>query len=136
MIEANGKFPGSPSFDQEKQSPSNSPLPSKTWKTGFFQCHKDCCTFLKALVCPCIVYGKNMLKFHGTGDLVQYCCAYIQNCYCLFGCKFRQNLEKKYRIEGDELLDLCAHTFCCSCALAQENREMNLRGGDYIVPIE
>ena len=34
-------------------------------------------------------------------------------------------------IHGDELFDLCVHTFCCSCALAQEHREMNLRGGEY-----
>ena len=130
-MEANTNFPGSPSFDTgNKDSPDTEANP-KTWQTGFCECYKDFGTFLKALACPCIVYGKNMLQFHGTGDWVHYCCTYAQNCYCIFGCKFRQNIKKRYRINGDELFDLCVHTFCCSCALAQEKREMNLRGGEY-----
>ncbi|KAL2912482.1 hypothetical protein HK105_208054 [Polyrhizophydium stewartii] len=46
--------------------------------------------------------------------------------YGLFDCfgSNRSTIRAKYNIMGDSCADCCIHTFCATCALTQEKREV------------
>jgi hypothetical protein len=50
------------------------------------------------------------------------------SCHCFLGCSGRNEIRKRYGIEGDSFMDCCIHTFCVPCALTQEKREIENRG--------
>ncbi|KAL2912490.1 hypothetical protein HK105_208062 [Polyrhizophydium stewartii] len=49
--------------------------------------------------------------------------AYI-GCWCCLGGSNRSTIRAKYNIMGDSCADCCIHTFCATCALTQEKREV------------
>jgi Cys-rich protein (TIGR01571 family) len=83
-------------------------------------------TCLLACFCPCLVYAQNKSKLEGFDSTCISCILFtcVNGCFGLCGCMQRGTIRARYNIEGDDLVDCCAHVCCHSCAFTQEKREL------------
>lgn len=106
--------------------------PPSEWQNSLCGCCDDCGSCIVSFIFPCVQYGQNRaLLTNGScvGDCICYALlAPFALSWCL-GCSERAQVRAKYNIIGGQCDDCCAHFFCTPCALAQEYREMNQRGG-------
>lgn len=121
-------------------------LPPQKWSTGLCHCDNgDCGTGWLSFLCPVIKFGQNSSAIDGR-DCCGPCCLasallaipkigpFIMP---LYTSRARSTLRNKYNIDtqccsskvcGIEVDDYFCHLCCMPCSLAQEHREMKLRG--------
>jgi Cys-rich protein (TIGR01571 family) len=113
------------------------------WSTELFACGKDFPSTFDAMFCPhcqlsrqyntymtgsntihwpaCLVtFGADVLSvaLFGVGGFARWAFAYV----------VRNRLRQRYNIVGDELTDIFATGCCSCCSIAQNHREMSVRG--------
>eukprot|EP00993_Chasmostoma_nieuportense_P004935 NODE_5580_length_637_cov_22.194118_g5416_i0.p1 GENE.NODE_5580_length_637_cov_22.194118_g5416_i0~~NODE_5580_length_637_cov_22.194118_g5416_i0.p1 ORF type:complete len:143 (+),score=36.44 NODE_5580_length_637_cov_22.194118_g5416_i0:32-430(+) len=100
-----------------------SPLP---WDTQLTECNSDAQScFCAFFLTPCqMAQQKAVLR--GKSDL---CCDML--IYTLLPClqvRLRSSIRSKYNIDGTVCTDAVQSCFCCPCAVAQQGRQLKLRG--------
>ncbi|XP_021763060.1 cell number regulator 9-like [Chenopodium quinoa] len=102
--------------------------------TGLCDCCSDCSSCLLTFCCPCISFGR-IAEIVDQGSLS--CCAagtfYLVlatfvGFQWIYSCTYRAKLKAHFGIPESTCEDCCIHFFCQCCALAQEYRELKLRG--------
>ncbi len=77
------------------------------------------------------MYGENAEKIDGSGCCGQ-CCLWCILAHCSLCCLLsmgkRTTLRNRYGLQSD-CDDCIATTFCASCAICQEARELKFRAG-------
>lgn len=76
------------------------PVVVSQFQTGLFRCHADVVVCCFGLCCPCVVYGDNHNRVHGSG-FVPRCLLYCVCCWaarCIFGARTRTAIRLKYAL--------------------------------------
>ncbi len=105
------------------------PIPEREWKHEMWKCYEDPLTFIRACICPCVVYAdlREMLEPEQSyfNSLVLYVVTFPMFKHFLLGGAQRVIIRGRFFIHEDEHLgDYCNHLWCYSCALTQEKREL------------
>ncbi|KAI3517461.1 hypothetical protein L1887_16676 [Cichorium endivia] len=102
------------------------------WHADLFGCYKEPCLCLKACICPCailteianLVSNGKLSRGHACRNLMTYSLF----CGCFFyTCCVRRQIRQHFNIKGGSCDDFVTHMICCSCAMVQEWRELELR---------
>ena len=91
----------------------------------------DCGSCCLSCCCPCIQYGLNVEKLDGSSCAANCCLYYLClqiSCCCLVHAGKRTALRARYGLQEDCCNDCCVTWLCACCAIAQEAREMQVRG--------
>jgi len=104
------------------------------WKTSLFGCTPSC-DCIKTTLCPCWAYG-NMVATMGSekhGGCMQNCLLFLLCSPCCCACYFhkqkRQVLRETYNLNESFADDRLVTCCCAPCAICQEQRELDKRGG-------
>eukprot|EP01012_Entosiphon_sulcatum_P022997 TRINITY_DN2797_c0_g1_i2.p2 TRINITY_DN2797_c0_g1~~TRINITY_DN2797_c0_g1_i2.p2 ORF type:complete len:114 (+),score=18.86 TRINITY_DN2797_c0_g1_i2:49-390(+) len=97
------------------------------WDTGLLECGADVKICLVSWCCGCcqVAHQRAALESRecsfGDSILVFLCplCCQV---------KTRGEVREKYGIEGSALSDCCASYYCMPCAIAQQHRQLQMRG--------
>ena len=111
--------------------PSPTLQPSQRWRVDLCSCCDDCTTCYMSLVCPCVVYANIAQRLDGSswcGACTLYSLCFLLGCQCLLHASKRTTLRHQYDLQADCCCDCCTVWCCGCCALAQESRELKLRG--------
>lgn len=96
------------------------------WQNGLFGCFSDVSLCCMAMLCPCIVGGKN------AEGVKESCCLY-GSLTCIPGFSvignmiIRGKIREKFLIDGGFAEDLMVSCCCGCCAAVQEGQELKLR---------
>jgi len=99
------------------------------WTTGIF----DCCPspFLHECLLSCFLSTYQIAR-NRSAIQAQECgckdCFYSTMCPFCCGILVRREIRDMYGINGSILSDSCAYFCCFPCAIAQDSREMKIRG--------
>jgi Cys-rich protein (TIGR01571 family) len=112
------------------------------WSTDLCSCFKDCPSAMDAFFCDYCQLSRQYNTYMTGSNTIHWpvCCAAFGA--DVFGVAaigvavgtwalsyvVRNRLRQRYNIMGDELSDLCVAGFCSCCSVAQNYREMSLRG--------
>eukprot|EP00759_Apiculatamorpha_spiralis_P017669 PhF_6_TR23801/c1_g1_i2/m.33317 len=107
--------------------------PPSVWNSGLCQCMKDVPSCLDSIFCyPCILAKQDHILTTGVQGTswVLCCCAPMcgEEAVLMSQISIRGQLRGRYNIIGDPVIDSLAVYCCPPCALAQQTREMALRG--------
>jgi Cys-rich protein (TIGR01571 family) len=81
--------------------------------------------------CPCSQYAFNAQKIDGSswcGSCCLYCVCLSVGCHCLIHASKRTTMRYNYGLTESCCCDCCVAYTCSCCALAQEHRELTMRG--------
>ncbi|XP_009604568.1 protein PLANT CADMIUM RESISTANCE 7-like [Nicotiana tomentosiformis] len=112
------------------------PMQETTWSTNIFACCRDPKNCLKTCFCPCITSGQiaEIVSEGRTSCMEGVIINFLLCCFCLAAPLYtfynRVKLRRKFKLEGNGVLDCLTHTLCCYCALCQEYRELHRQGFD------
>jgi Cys-rich protein (TIGR01571 family) len=84
---------------------------------------------LCAYFCTLCMAGSVAEKSSGS-FCVDCCLPILAPIHCCLWGNTRTRIRTRYGIPGDGCTDCMAHLFCCCCALVQEAREIEMRGGE------
>ncbi|KAL7117563.1 hypothetical protein ACP275_03G079200 [Erythranthe tilingii] len=104
------------------------------WHADLLGCCSEPYLCIKTFVCPCdtlskiasVATGKDISSAEACNDILAY--SLILSC-CCYTCCLRRKLRRTLNIKGGWLDDFLSHLMCCCCALVQEYRELEIRGG-------
>ncbi|KAM3306320.1 protein MID1-COMPLEMENTING ACTIVITY 1 isoform X1 [Capsicum chacoense] len=105
------------------------------WHTDLLGCCSEPLLCVKTFFFPCGTFSKvasfaanrHISSMDACNELMAY--SLILSCCCYTGC-IRKKLRKKLNITGGVIDDFLSHLMCCCCALVQEFREVEIRGGN------
>ncbi|XVE85446.1 hypothetical protein DITRI_Ditri17bG0091800 [Diplodiscus trichospermus] len=106
------------------------------WSVGFCDCFSDIKTCCLAWWCPCVAFGRiaqiadNGSTSCGTSGALYTLIVLLTGRGCWLSCFYRTKMRKQYMLKGGGCGDCMLHTFCETCALTQEYRELENRGFD------
>jgi len=104
----------------------------REWSTSICDCCIKPGNCLMGLLCPCVLYGKNVENI--SNGQSSCCCNAL--CCCIIPCSaflrspVRRQIRNKYNLQQEPCNDLCVSLFCPMCALCQESRELENRSGE------
>lgn len=109
------------------------------WTTQLFEKPSSISCVFEALCCPSFLLAKVRANL-STNDPMDEQLNRVLGCFLMpylviAGAFTRNELRRKYNIEGTFAQDLLLHTFCMWCALHQEVREVERRGSYETRPI-
>ena len=101
------------------------------WSNGLFECFGDCGSCCYASFCASCAAGEiwDQGNFGSGGEWDWWigCCIYgaiVQQCCCLYGMVFTQQLRDKKGIQGSMCGDCVEWTFCPCCVHTRNLREV------------
>eukprot|EP00743_Colponemidia_sp_Colp-15_P012497 GILK01014255.1.p1 GENE.GILK01014255.1~~GILK01014255.1.p1 ORF type:complete len:191 (+),score=5.91 GILK01014255.1:73-645(+) len=108
------------------------------WSTGLFNCLDDQDGCIEGAFCgPCqrtrqynmLANGVNTINYPilGVGILVD-ACLHMPIAQTALAFRARQDIRRRYRLEGNDLQDLCVTMCCLPLSTCQNYREMSARG--------
>jgi Cys-rich protein (TIGR01571 family) len=98
---------------------------------GLFDCFDDCDVCCYGWCCTPCLYGENAEKIDGSscyGSCFIWWLLYEWDLCCLVHMGKREALRNRFGLQED-CNDCVATTFCASCAICQEARELKFRLG-------
>jgi Cys-rich protein (TIGR01571 family) len=131
--------------DQNEQAQPNMGVPvtgipqqqvmvGNPWQTSLFDCHVDQTNAAFTTILPCVTFGQ-VAEVLDEGELTcplgsfMYMLMIPALCsHWVLGSKYRAKLRKKYNLVEAPYEDALSHILFPTCALAQEYRELQLRG--------
>lgn len=100
---------------------------SAPWDTQLFDCTSDCKIFLVSWCCACCQLSHQRAVLDNK-DCSIVDAALISLCLLCCQVKIRSDLRTKYGIEGSMGSDCCMSYYCMPCAIAQQQRQLQLKG--------
>lgn len=99
------------------------------WSTGLCDCFNDCGLCCYGWCCTPCLFGENAEKIDGTNCVAAGLIWYLLTglgCCCVYHMGKRRTLRQRYGLE-EGCGDCAITTFCASCAICQEARELKIR---------
>eukprot|EP01123_Difflugia_compressa_P003834 TRINITY_DN15144_c0_g1_i1.p1 TRINITY_DN15144_c0_g1~~TRINITY_DN15144_c0_g1_i1.p1 ORF type:complete len:110 (+),score=23.34 TRINITY_DN15144_c0_g1_i1:186-515(+) len=98
------------------------------WDTGIFQCFGEHChSFIVSVFCPVcqLAYQRAGLDQRECGFTDFIITLFCPVCVAVYT---RTSIREKYNIDGSISVDVLYMLLCTVCAIAQQTRQMDLRG--------
>ncbi|KID94436.1 putative protein family Cys-rich, partial [Metarhizium majus ARSEF 297] len=104
--------------------------PEGDWENGLCG-WAGCGNCFLSWCCPCIIFGKTAGRIDPDAETKE-CAIFgaihlITGCGCLYNTFKREEIRKRYNIEGSLCGDCCTSYWCMCCALTQQENEVKSR---------
>lgn len=103
------------------------------WSAGsLFNCCAIPSLCCQTFWCPCLTYREIRMNTYGGPEYntdpcdpaLMYCIISLTGFHLLLGMVGRNEVRRKYDLEGSAWSDCCSHFWCHCCAMCQEAREL------------
>ncbi|KAF2102822.1 PLAC8-domain-containing protein [Rhizodiscina lignyota] len=131
--------PDVPPYEEHARAQSRpEEISESDWHHGFWDCCRPSGLWLESLLCPCVLVGRTHTRLHKpdtthlpTANMYCMSCSSL-GLFMIVGAPLfaimtsgqRREVRYKYHIKGSNGDDCWRSTFCCWCAIIQEEKEV------------